>query len=54
MVSTSPKAGEKSQGVVEVDGDTVKICYNLPGGKPPASFKAGEKQHCFELRRSSR
>jgi uncharacterized protein (TIGR03067 family) len=54
MKSTAPKAGEKSEGVVEVKDDAVKICYNLPGGKPPATFNAGEKQHCFELRRSSR
>jgi uncharacterized protein (TIGR03067 family) len=54
MTSTSPKAGEKSEGVAEVSGDTVKICYSLPGGKAPASFKAGEKQHCFVLKRSAR
>jgi len=54
MVSTSPKAGERSVGVVEVDGDTVRLCYALPGGKPPATFKAGEKQHCFTLKRMAR
>lgn len=54
MTSTAPKEGEKSEGVIEVDGSTVRICYNLPGGKRPTSFKAGEKQHFFELKRSSR
>ena len=54
MTSTAPKEGEKSQGVVSLDGDTVKICYNLPGGKAPTTFKAGEKQHYFELKRAKR
>lgn len=54
MTSTSPKAGERSEGVVEVDGDTAKVCYALPGGKPPAKFRAGEKQHCFVLKRMAR
>jgi uncharacterized protein (TIGR03067 family) len=52
MVNVSPK-NEKSAGVIAVDGDTVKICYALPGGKAPTSFKAGEKQHCFILKRAS-
>jgi uncharacterized protein (TIGR03067 family) len=51
MVSTTPKAGEKASGVVDVSGDTVKICYNLPGGTPPTEFKTQDKQHCFVLKR---
>ena len=51
MVSTTPKAGEKAAGVVEVSGDTVKLCYNLPGGTPPTEFKTQDKQHCFVLKR---
>jgi len=51
MVSTSPKKGEKADGVIELDGDSLKICYALPGGKAPTGFKAGEKQHYFELKR---
>ncbi len=51
MESISPKKGEKAEGVIEIDGDTVKLCYNLPGGKAPRGFEAGEKQHCFVLKR---
>lgn len=51
MESISPKKGEKAEGVIEIDGDTVKLCYNLPGGKAPRGFDAGEKQNCFVLKR---
>jgi uncharacterized protein (TIGR03067 family) len=51
MVATTPKAGEKAAGVIEVSGDTVKLCYNLPGGTPPTDFKTQDKQHCFVLKR---
>jgi len=54
MTSTSPKKGEKADGVIEADGDTVRICYALPGGKTPTTFKAGEKQHCFTLKRTKK
>jgi len=50
MTSTSPKK-EKADGVIESDGDTVRICYALPGGEAPKDFKAGVKQNCFELKR---
>jgi uncharacterized protein (TIGR03067 family) len=52
MVSTSPKKGEKAEGLIEMDGDDVKLCYALPGGKTPTSFKAGEKQQFFVLKRT--
>jgi uncharacterized protein (TIGR03067 family) len=51
MVSTSPKKGEKAEGVIEVDGDKVRLAYALPGGKTPTSFEAGEKQQSFVLMR---
>jgi uncharacterized protein (TIGR03067 family) len=51
MVSETPVPGTKSEGIIEVDGDTVKLCYNLPGGAVPTSFKTKEKQHCFTLKR---
>jgi len=52
MTSTSPKKGEKADGVIEQDGDTVRICYALPGGMAPTSFKAEEKQQYFVLKRT--
>jgi uncharacterized protein (TIGR03067 family) len=51
MTSTAPKAGEKAAGIIQVDGDTIKFAYNLPGGEPPTDFKTGEKQHMFVLKR---
>jgi len=51
MESTAPKKGEKAQGVIGWEGKTLKLCYNLPGGKTPTDFNAGEKQHCFVLRK---
>lgn len=51
MVNTVPKSGEKASGVISVDGDTVKLAYNLPGGEPPTDFKTKEKQHLFVLKR---
>lgn len=50
MASKSPKE-EKSDGVIAVDGDRMRIAYALPGGKAPTELKAGEKQHYFELKR---
>ena len=29
MTSTAPKAGEKAMGIIEMKGDTVKLCYAL-------------------------
>ena len=51
MTSGGPKKTEKADGIIEVDGDTLRVCYALPGGKTPTSFKAGQKQHCFVLKR---
>lgn len=49
MKSTTPSEAETT-GLVEKDGDTVKIVYALPGGKEPTEMKAGEKQHLFVLK----
>lgn len=51
MTSTAPKAGEKAAGVIMVDGDAIKLAYNLPGGEPPTDFKTGENQHLFVLKK---
>jgi len=52
MVSTSPKKGEKAEGVVELHGDKVRIAYALPGGETPKTFEAGKKQQSFVLVRT--
>jgi uncharacterized protein (TIGR03067 family) len=54
MTSTAPKPGEKAAGVIEIDGDVVKLAYNLPGGEPPTGFKTGEKQHLFVLKKMAK
>ena len=36
------------------EGDTVKICYALPGGETPTEFSTKEKQHCFVLKRTGK
>jgi len=50
MMGTSPKK-ENADGVIETDGSTVRICYALPGGETPKSFKTAVKQQCFTLKR---
>jgi len=52
MTSTAPKAGEKATGLVEVSGDQLTICYNLPGGELPTEFRAKDQQQCFVLKRT--
>jgi uncharacterized protein (TIGR03067 family) len=50
MKSTAPKK-DNTAGVVEMSGDTVRICYALPGGETPKKFETGVKQNCFTLKR---
>jgi len=50
MMSTAPRK-DKADGVIETDGDTIRICYALPGGETPRTFKTAVKQHCFTLKR---
>jgi uncharacterized protein (TIGR03067 family) len=38
-------------GLIQMDGDTIKIVYALPGGKPPTDFKTGKDQQMFVLKR---
>jgi uncharacterized protein (TIGR03067 family) len=45
--------GTTSKGIVSVDGDTMKLCYN-PGGDRPKTFEstAENKMHLFVLKRA--
>lgn len=45
--------GTEARGLVNIDGDTVKLVYALPGGKPPEQFKTGPMQQMFVLQRVS-
>jgi len=51
MVGTTPKKGDKAAGIVALEGDTLKLCYALPGGAVPTKFVAGENQRCIVMRR---
>ena len=50
MKGTAPKK-DNADGVIEMSGDTIRICYALPGGETPTKFEAGVKQNCFTLKR---
>lgn len=53
IVMTSKLANEEGQvarGLVEKDGDTVRLIYALPGGEDPTEFKTKERQLMFELK----
>jgi uncharacterized protein (TIGR03067 family) len=46
--------GAKAEGLIQRDGDTVKLVYALPDGKAPTALKAGEKQQMFVLTKSAK
>ena len=43
--------GTKAQGLIDINGDTVRLIYALPGGSAPTSFTTGDKQQMFVLRK---
>jgi uncharacterized protein (TIGR03067 family) len=49
---TGPTKGERARGLIEKDGDTVKLIYALPGGDMPTGFeKTKSKQLMFVMKR---
>jgi uncharacterized protein (TIGR03067 family) len=50
MKGTAPKK-EDSTGIIEMSGDTVRLCYALPGGETPKKFEAMLNQNSFTLKR---
>jgi uncharacterized protein (TIGR03067 family) len=46
--------GSKADGIIELKGDDLKICYAPEGGDAPKTFEAkeGSKFHLFVLKRS--
>jgi uncharacterized protein (TIGR03067 family) len=46
--------GSKSDAIIELSGDDLKICYAAPGGSAPTKFEAGKDSnlHLFVLKRS--
>lgn len=50
MISTkAPESGVISKGLIEAEGDRIKLIYALPNGPPPTDFNAGERQQMFVL-----
>ena len=45
-------AGEIARGLIEKQGDTVRLIYALPTGELPAGFKTKEKQLMFVLKKT--
>lgn len=43
---------KKIQGIAQLDGDTLKMCWAKPDGTPPTEFKGGEGHCCVVLERS--
>lgn len=47
--------GMKAKGIVEVKGDTLRLCYSLAGDAPTKfESKADSKTHCFTLKRDKK
>ena len=44
--------GVTAKGLIEMDGDTLKLVYALPGGATPDDFKTEEKQNMFMMKKS--
>ena len=43
-----------AKGLIEKDGDTVKLIYALPGGEAPTEFKTKEKQLMFVMKNENK
>jgi uncharacterized protein (TIGR03067 family) len=53
MTSTrAPINGEVAQGLIEQDGDTVRLIYAVRGGTTPTDFTTEDKQLLFTLKKS--
>ena len=56
MISTMPESeGAKAFGLIEMNGDTVKLIYTLPTGKiAPTEFKTRQGQIMITLQREEK
>lgn len=46
--------GKKLQGIAELNGDTLKVCFAKPDGETPTKFETKENQCCMTLKRSEK
>jgi uncharacterized protein (TIGR03067 family) len=44
--------GEIARGLIQKEGDTIRLIYALPTGKVPATFKTKEKQLMFVMKKT--
>jgi uncharacterized protein (TIGR03067 family) len=53
MVSrVDQSAGQIARGLIQKEGDTIRLIYALPTGEIPAGFKTKEKQLMFVLKKA--
>ena len=45
-------AGQIARGLIQKDGDTVRLIYALPEGEIPSAFKTKEKQLLFVMKKA--
>jgi len=50
-ISTDGSKGTKAAGLIQRTGETVKLIYALPEGKPPTEFKTDDHQQMFVMKR---
>ena len=46
-------AGEVARGLIQKEGDTVKLIYALPSGEVPTKFQTKEKQLYFVMKKAA-
>ena len=49
-IERPPGEGEVARGLIEKDGETVRLIYALPGGMAPTSFETKAQQLMFVLK----
>lgn len=49
MVSRSPEPNVEAKGLIEKQGDTLRLIYALPGGEAPTRFKTAPQQQMFVM-----
>ncbi len=50
----APSEGEVSHGLIEKEGDTVRLIYSLPGAEAPSDFKTKDKQLMFVMKNENK
>jgi uncharacterized protein (TIGR03067 family) len=52
-ISGGPHQGEMAQGIIQLKGGTLRLCYAEPGGKVPTDFAThkGAKQLLFTMKK---